>query len=166
MRLVATTHDIEIRKAGFVDFKTSVTPRPGVQQRVETTLLTPEQTRIAATPAVARTKFDQQLQLMPIGRFTMGSPRREPGRRANEAQRDVEFKRAFYIGVTEVTNGQFRRFKPEHRSGIVGNHTLDLDNQPVGRHHLAGGGAVLQLAVGAGRAAACLREEGRDAGRR
>ncbi len=131
LRLVATTHEIEIRKAGFVDFKASVTPRPGVQQRVEATLLTPEQSRIAATPAVARTKFEQQLRLMPIGRFTMGSPRREPGRRANESQRDVEFKRGFYISVTEVTNGQFRRFKPEHRSGLIGNHTLDLDNQPV-----------------------------------
>jgi formylglycine-generating enzyme required for sulfatase activity len=131
LHLVATTHDIEIRKTGFVDFKTSVTPRPGVQQRVETVLLTPEQSRIAATPTVAKTKFDQQLRLMPIGRFTMGSPRREPGRRANEAQRDIEFKRGFYLSVTEVTNGQFRRFKPEHRSGIVGNHTLDLDNQPV-----------------------------------
>jgi Uncharacterized conserved protein len=131
LRLVATTHDIEIRKTGFVDFKTSVTPRPGVQQRVEATLLTPEQSRIAATPAVTKTKFEQQLRLMPIGRFTMGSPRREPGRRANEAQRDIEFKRGFYMSVTEITNGQFRRFKPEHRSGIVGNHTLDLDNQPV-----------------------------------
>jgi formylglycine-generating enzyme required for sulfatase activity len=131
LRLVATTHEIEIRKTGFVDYKTSVTPRPGVQQRVDATLLTPEQSRIAATPAAIKTKFDQQLRLMPIGRFTMGSPRREPGRRANEAQRDVEFKRGFYMGVTEVTNGQFRRFKPEHRSGIVGNHTLDLDNQPV-----------------------------------
>jgi formylglycine-generating enzyme required for sulfatase activity len=131
LRLVATTHEIEIRKTGFVDFKASVTPRPGVQQRVEATLLTPEQSRIAATPAVARTKFEQQLRLMPIGRFTMGSPRREPGRRANESQRDVEFKRGFYISVTEVTNSQFRRFKPEHRSGLIGNHTLDLDNQPV-----------------------------------
>lgn len=131
LRLVATTHDIEIRKTGFVDFKASVTPRPGVPQRVDTTLLTPEQSRIAATPAVTRTKFEQQLRLMPIGRFTMGSPRREPGRRANEAQRDVEFKRGFYLGVTEVSNAQYRRYKPEHRSGIVGNHTLDLDNQPV-----------------------------------
>ena len=69
---------------------------------------------------------------MPIGRFTMGSPRREPGRRANESQRDVEFKRAFYHQRRRKSrNGQFRRFKPEHRSGIVGKHTLDLDNQPV-----------------------------------
>ena len=58
LRLVATTHEIEIRKPGFVDFKTSVTPRPGVPQVIETTLLTAEQTRIAATPAAIRSKAD------------------------------------------------------------------------------------------------------------
>lgn len=131
LRLVATTHDIEIRKAGFVTYKTSITPRPGVSQKIETALLTPEQTRMAATPANIRNKAEQQLKLMPVGTFTMGSPRREPGRRANEAQRAVQFKRPFYMGVSEVTNGQFRKFKSEHRSGIIGQHTLDLDNQPV-----------------------------------
>lgn len=131
LRLVATTHEIVIRKAGYVDYEASVTPRPGVQQRVEATLLTAEQARMAATPPTIRTKFEQQMKLLPIGRFTMGSPRREPGRRANEAQRDVQFKRGVYMSVTEVTNGQFRRFQPGHRSGIIGNHTLDLDNQPA-----------------------------------
>jgi formylglycine-generating enzyme required for sulfatase activity len=131
LRLVAATHEIEIRKAGFVDFKTSVTPRPGIPQVIETTLLTAEQTRLASTPATIRTKIGQELKLMPLGRFTMGSPRREPGRRANEAQRDVEFKRAFYMGVREVTNGEFRKYKAEHKSGIVGQNSLDLDNQPV-----------------------------------
>jgi formylglycine-generating enzyme required for sulfatase activity len=131
LRLVATTHDLEIRKAGFVSYKTSITPRPGVSQKIETVLLTAEQTRLAATPANIRNKAEQQLKLMPIGTFTMGSPRREPGRRANEAQRNIQFKRPFYMGVSEVTNGQFRKFKSEHRSGIIGQHTLDLDNQPV-----------------------------------
>jgi formylglycine-generating enzyme required for sulfatase activity len=86
---------------------------------------------MASTPANIRTKAEQALKLMPLGTFTMGSPRREPGRRANEAQRNVQFKRPFYMGVNEVTNGQFRKFKSEHRSGLVGQHTLDLDNQPV-----------------------------------
>lgn len=131
LRLVATEHEIVVRKNGFVDYKASVTPRPGVPQLVDAQLLTAEQARFAATPANVRSKTDHQLKLMPLGRFTMGSPRREPGRRANEAQREVEFKRAFYMGVDEVTNGQFRRFKREHRSGLVGQHTLDLDNQPV-----------------------------------
>jgi formylglycine-generating enzyme required for sulfatase activity len=131
LKLVAATHDIEIRKAGFVEFKTSVTPRPGIPQLVETRLLTAEQTRLAKTPATIRTKLGQELKLMPLGRFTMGSPRREPGRRANEAQRDVEFRRAFYMGVREVTNGEFRKFKPDHKSGFVGQSSLDLDSQPV-----------------------------------
>jgi formylglycine-generating enzyme required for sulfatase activity len=131
LKLVSTAHDVEIRKAGFVNYKASITPRPGVSQRIETTLLTPEQTRLASTPALVRSKADQQLKLMPIGTFLMGSPRREPGRRANEAQHTVQFKRPFYVGINEVTNAQFRRFKAQHRSGIVGQHTLDLDNQPV-----------------------------------
>lgn len=131
LRLVATTHDIEIRKTGFVTYKTSITPRPGVSQKIETTLLTPEQAKMAATPTSIRSKAELSLKLMPLGSFTMGSPRREPGRRANEAQRDVQFKRPFYMGVSEVTNGQFRKFKADHRSGIIGQHTLDLDNQPV-----------------------------------
>jgi formylglycine-generating enzyme required for sulfatase activity len=131
LKLVATTHDIEIRKAGFVDFKTTVTPRPGLPQIIQTQLLTAEQTRLASTPAMVMTKVSQQLKLMPIGRFTMGSPRREPGRRANEGQHEVEFKRAFYMGVREVTNAEFRRFKADHHSGIVPPNTLDLDNQPV-----------------------------------
>jgi formylglycine-generating enzyme required for sulfatase activity len=76
-------------------------------------------------------KVNQQLKLIPLGRFVMGSARREPGRRANEAQREVEFKRAFYMGVKEVTNAEFRKFKAGHRSGIAGNNSLDLDNQPV-----------------------------------
>ncbi len=133
LRLVSTTHEVEIRKTGFVTYKTSITPRPGVSQKIETTLLTPEQSRMAATPANIRAKADQglALKLMPVGAFTMGSPRREPGRRANEGQRDVQFKRPFYMGVSEVSNGQFRKFKADHRSGIIGQHTLDLDNQPV-----------------------------------
>lgn len=131
LRLVATTHEIAVRKAGYVDFKTSVTPRPGLPQVIEAKLLTAEQTRLATTPAQISSKVSQQLKLMPIGRFVMGSPRREPGRRANEAQREVEFKRPFYMGVKEVTNAEFRRFKPDHRSGIVPPNTLDLDNQPV-----------------------------------
>jgi formylglycine-generating enzyme required for sulfatase activity len=131
LRLVATTHEVIIRKPGYVDFKTTLTPRPGVPQVIETTLLTPEEAKRAATPTVIRTKAEQQLKLMPVGQFTMGSPRHEPGRRANEAQHDVELRRAFYVGTTEVTNAQFRRFRASHRSGLVGQHTLDLDNQPV-----------------------------------
>lgn len=131
LRLVATGHEIAIRKEGFIEYKTTITPRPGVPQVVQATLLTPAQAKAAATPTTIRTKADQVMKLMPTGRFTMGSRRSEPGRRANEAQRPVEITRPFYISIHEVTNAQFRKFRPTHRSGIVGQHTLDLDNQPV-----------------------------------
>src|SRR5690606_13126979 len=106
-RLVATGHGLAIRKQGYVEYKTTITPRPGVPQVVQTTLMTPAQAKMASTPATIRTKADQTLKLMPTGRFTMGSPRREPGRRANEAQRPVQITRPFYISVHEVTNAQF-----------------------------------------------------------
>jgi len=68
---------------------------------------------------------------VPAGEFTMGSPRREAGRRANEAQRAVKLERRFYLALREVTNAEFRQFRPSHRSGFVLQQTLDLDRQPV-----------------------------------
>jgi formylglycine-generating enzyme required for sulfatase activity len=67
------------------------------------------------------------------GRFTMGSPRREPGRRSNEAERQVELRRPFYIGRFQVTNREYREFKADHLSGIFKDETLDLERQPVAR---------------------------------
>ena len=131
LKLVATTQEIVIRKAGFIDYKTTITPRPGVPQVIQTTLMTPQQARIAATPTSIRTKPGVSLKLMPTGRFTMGSARREPGRRANESERVVQISRPYYLGTHEITNAQFRLFRASHRSGLVGQHTLDLDNQPV-----------------------------------
>jgi formylglycine-generating enzyme required for sulfatase activity len=61
----------------------------------------------------------------------MGSERREQGRRPNEGLRRVTLKRPLYFGVTEVSNEQFRRFHPDHTSGFIDRHSLDLDDQPV-----------------------------------
>jgi formylglycine-generating enzyme required for sulfatase activity len=71
------------------------------------------------------------LILMPAGRFQQGSERREQGRRSNETLREVTLTRPFYLSEREVTNGQFRLFRPSHSSGIAIDRTLDLDAQPV-----------------------------------
>ena len=39
--------------------------------------------------------------------------------------------RPYYLGVKEVTNAEFRRFKSAHSSGSAYGRSLDLDNQPV-----------------------------------
>jgi formylglycine-generating enzyme required for sulfatase activity len=152
LRLPSTRHDIEIRKAGYAPHRTTVTPRPGLPQNVEVTLLegvarpaasvaTSAAAGAGEAPAappvvtglvpVIHTKGGQELKLVPAGSYTMGSPRREAGRRANESQRPVELRRRFYLATREVTNAEFRQFRPAHRSGFILQETLELDRQPV-----------------------------------
>jgi len=45
----------------------------------------------------------------PAGRFVMGSPPDEPGRRPDEAQVEVALTRGFWMSQTEVTQGQWHR---------------------------------------------------------
>ena len=155
LELPATAHVIEIRKAGYATHRVTVTPRAGLPQSVDVILLEgvarePVQTGttpvgsgpaadasgttagaiVALTPTL-RSPGGQELKLVPAGEYTMGSPRREAGRRANEAQRSVKLARRFYLGLREVTNAEFRQFRPTHRSGFVLQETLDLDRQPV-----------------------------------
>jgi formylglycine-generating enzyme required for sulfatase activity len=153
IELPATAHVIEVRKPGYATHRVTVTPRPGLAQSVEVTLLegvarapataekagaapaagasaTGEGAMVALAPTL-RSPAGQELRLVPAGEFTMGSPRREAGRRANEAQRAVKLERRFYLALREVTNYEFRQFRQAHRSGFVLQQTLDLDRQPV-----------------------------------
>jgi formylglycine-generating enzyme required for sulfatase activity len=51
-----------------------------------------------------------QLVLIPGGKFLMGSPEAERGRRKNEVQHAVTISKPFYMGVTPVTVSQFAAF--------------------------------------------------------
>lgn len=133
LSLPAAPHAIEVRKPGLATFKATVTPNAGLPQRIEYTLTTPAAARAAQLASRTRTALGQELALLRGAKFTVGSPRREPGRRSNEAQRTVELKRPFYLGTREVTNREFREFRTGHASGIFKEETLDLDNQPVAR---------------------------------
>ncbi len=133
LQLPAAPHRIEVRKEGYASFETTVTPTSGLAQTVEFKLTTPEEARAARLPASVKTGLGQELKLVRGGRFVTGSPRREPGRRSNEAERTVELKRPFYLGVREVSNAEFRAFRAEHASGIHREESLDLDRQPVVR---------------------------------
>jgi formylglycine-generating enzyme required for sulfatase activity len=132
LRLSAEPHQIEIRREGYRPHVQSVTGRPGHPQSVRVSL----EALAAAEPAVPTRVSNAQgleLRLVQPGRFQMGASRREPGRRANEALRDVELTRPFYISTTEVSNQQLRRFKPEHLSGQVEGKSLETDHHPVVR---------------------------------
>ena len=110
----------------------TVTPRTGVSQNLEVTLVTEAQAKAAATPSTVTTGAGQVLRLVrPQGRFDMGASRREAGRRANESQRLVQLTRAFYLGEKEVTNAEFRRFRAAHDSGVAEGASLNGGEQPV-----------------------------------
>lgn len=133
LSLPAAPHALEIRKPGLATFKATVTPKPELPQVVEYELTSPAQARLARLPPLVQSPVGAELKLVRGGTFTMGSPRREPGRRSNEAERRIELERPFYIGVREVTNREFREFRPNHASGIFKEESLDLDRQPVAR---------------------------------
>ena len=73
-----------------------------------------------------------KLVLIPPGEFMMGSPAGESGRKDNEGpQHRVRITKPFYMGATEVTNAQFRRFKPSHVSRTYKGNSFNGDQQPV-----------------------------------
>ncbi|MGQ0430330.1 MAG: SUMF1/EgtB/PvdO family nonheme iron enzyme [Gammaproteobacteria bacterium] len=131
LRLPAAPHSIEVRKAGLETFRTTVTPREGQVQLVEYRLGAVGEPRVAGMAPRRTTALGQELVLVTGGRFTMGSARREPGRRSNEAERTIVLKRPFYLSRNQVTNKEFREFRAEHLSGIFKDESLDLDRQPA-----------------------------------
>ncbi|MEW6440404.1 MAG: formylglycine-generating enzyme family protein [bacterium] len=50
-----------------------------------------------------------ELSRVPAGTFIMGSPEEEPGRKEDEAQHRVTIPNPFYMQVTEVTRGQWKK---------------------------------------------------------
>ena len=133
LELPAREYDLVFRRQGYADAKREVRLDPDRPTEVAVDMLTELEARMARVQPLIRAADGQTLQLVEPGAFEMGSPRGEQGRQANERQRPVRLERLFYMGLHEVTNEQFRRFRPEHSSGIVGNKTLDNEEQPVVR---------------------------------
>lgn len=133
LTLSAVEHKIEVRQAGYATETREMTPRPGFPQQLALTLITQDVTSGSGYAPVIRTTQRQELKLIPAGQFLMGSSRREQGRRSNEALRPVKISRAFYLGVHEVSNAQFRAFMADHDSGEFAGQSLNADEQPAVR---------------------------------
>ena len=120
---------LEIKRDGFEPAQRWVTPRPGFEQTLTVALRA-----VGAPPALAdriAAPDGTAMVLVRPDKFTMGASRREPGQRANETLREVQLSRAYYLGATEVTNAQFRRYRPNHQSGKYGALALDDPAHPV-----------------------------------
>lgn len=81
------------------------------------------------------------LVLIPAGQFVMGAPEDESRLDPDESPPSrVTIRRPFWIGALEITNKQYRLFRPEHNSRSIDTHwkdrvgpgpSLDAENQPV-----------------------------------
>ncbi|MDX2502031.1 MAG: PEGA domain-containing protein [Deltaproteobacteria bacterium] len=130
LRLVAVEHQIEIKKKGYQSYRTRITPRPGFPQEIRISLTNPSAVK-KSPGAIIRAKNGYELKLIRPAGFTMGSSRREQGRRSNETLRIIQLQRPFYIGLREVTNREFRQFSAGHNSGKFKTHSLNRPELPV-----------------------------------
>ncbi|MCS5582312.1 MAG: PEGA domain-containing protein, partial [Pseudomonadales bacterium] len=136
LSLNAKPHSISVEKPGYQTKSMTVTPRPGHQQALTVNLLTLEQAYWASRPPTMKSSVGINLKLFrpnPQLAFMLGAPRRQPGRRANEAERSVALQRPFYLATHETTNAQYRRWKEEHSSTAIKAQTLNMNDQPVAR---------------------------------
>tara|TARA_E500000178_G_scaffold332666_1_gene366758 strand:- start:1992 stop:4100 length:2109 start_codon:yes stop_codon:yes gene_type:complete len=132
LRLPSRQHELRVEQEGYRTETFKVLPQPSQQQALSVTLLTEEEAYWSTRPNRIKTVGNIQLLLMrPKAPFSMGAPRRQPGRRANEIERSVALQRPFYIGETEVSNRQFRTWKTTHSSSAISGKTLDMEDQPV-----------------------------------
>jgi len=132
LKLPAVEHAIEIRKEGHDPFRTRTLPRPGLPQQVKATLKRRDAAPDAGAGAgLIRAKNGYEMKRVGPGAFSMGSSRREQGRRSNESLKQVRLSRPFYMGTREVTNREFRGFMPSHTSGAFKNQDLNRDDLPA-----------------------------------
>ncbi len=117
IEMISEEQILQVKKDGLVTQEIRLTPNPNYPQKIEVKLLTEEETVLAAIPKTLKTSQSQELKLITPGSFVMGTPRRSQGRLSNENERLVEITKPFYIGTKEVTNNEFRAFKPKHTSG-------------------------------------------------
>jgi formylglycine-generating enzyme required for sulfatase activity len=130
LNLVAVSHQLEIMKKGYKPYRIRITPRPGFPQEIKIALSSLK-SKPAAPAGVITAQNGYALKLVEPGPFTMGSSRREQGRRSNETLRKIILQRPFYMGKREVTNREFKNFLASHNSGTFNGQRLSQDDQPV-----------------------------------
>ena len=76
----------------------------------------------ANAQSIFTNKLGMRFVLIPAGSFLMGSPENEKGRNWNETRHKVIITKSFYMGETEVTQGQWKRLvSPNPSSFKLGN---------------------------------------------
>jgi len=125
-------HRVSVRKSGYVSYENTVIPTKSSTQIVSVKLLTKAEHFWANIPDNYNTVAGQAMKLFKSpGAVTLGSTRRETGRRSNEVRYTAELDKHFYVSLNEVTNKEFRAFDPNHNSRNYKRKSLDSAKHPV-----------------------------------
>ena len=89
-------------------------------------------------PVAFENDLGMRFVLIPAGTFLRGTPSDEVRWSWETPQHEVTISRPFYMAIHEVTNGQYRAFKPDHDSGddadfeeAMAEDDLNGDRQPA-----------------------------------
>ena len=129
--LPATEHALTITKPGYKTFTRKINPRINYPQKIEVNILSEEEYRSQSVIKFILNSQEQELRRIDPGDFTMGSSRREVGRRANEVIRNVEITQSYFISTKEVTNKDFSKFRSISSQPADVHPSLIADNNPV-----------------------------------
>jgi len=120
-----------VTKPGYASSAQVITPQPDFEQSLSIALLTEAASALARIPEEVETSIGYRLRRILPGEVALGAPRRDRGGRGNEVQRTVKLSQPYYLGMTEITNGQYAAFNPSHNPGVLGRTRLTTANRPV-----------------------------------
>ncbi len=125
---------VEGKSMALRKVKVTAAPRPAPPSVPEWAKVSAQQAAEAkrlGVPVAFENGLGMRFVLIPGGRFDMGSPPDEPGRVEDEPIHAVTLTRPFYLQTAEATNGQYRKWLPEHSSGEADGRSFDGDGQPA-----------------------------------
>ncbi len=131
LSLPSASQRLEVRKSGYQVYAKMIAPEPNAPKVLDIHLSRITSASHSSKPKSIRTSEGHILKLIFAGKFSMGAPRREQGRRSNETLHSVELKRPFYVAIHETTNQQFLAYKNTHQTGTYKGHSLSANNLPV-----------------------------------
>ena len=125
VELQTVPQTIRLTQQGYRAETRTITPEEGRISRIAVTLMSEAQARLASARLRYTTSTGIEMKLFgKPGDVTLGTPRGEPYRRANEFVRDVRLAKPFYASVHEVTVAQFRQFAATGHAPGSGRHPV------------------------------------------
>ena len=106
MALTPGDYVLAVSAKGYENTRRRIGLEAGEDKYVDVVL---SRSRHIPEPAIAVAAIDYDMVYIEPGTFMMGSPLSEAGRDNDEGQHQVTLTKGFYMGATEITQGQWRR---------------------------------------------------------